>query len=158
MAAPVSAAGRIRMTDAAPDTETRLIRIVAAVVMDDAGQTLLVRKRGTQAFMQPGGKLAQGETPLGALDREIVEELGCSLDIPSCRALGSFRAAAANEPGWTVQAELYAARVAGEIRPAAEIEEAIWIDPDLEARVELAPLTRAHAMPLARDLKAGRGR
>ena len=136
-----------------PVAEARLIRIVAAVVVDGAGQTLLVRKRGTAAFMQPGGKLADGETDVGALEREIVEELGCGLEPASCRALGRFRAPAANEPGWTVEAELFSARLSGEIRLDAEIEEAIWVDPDDEPAVELAPLTRRHALPLARELK-----
>ena len=37
------------------------IRIVAALIRDDAGRVLLVRKRGTDAFMQPGGKRDPGE-------------------------------------------------------------------------------------------------
>jgi 8-oxo-dGTP diphosphatase len=142
------------MTASAPDAEIRLVRIVAAVVMDGAGRTLLVRKRGTAAFMQPGGKPAPGETSLGALEREIVEELGCGLEPASCRTLGRFSAPAANEPGWTVEAELFSARLLGAIRLDAEIEEAIWIDPDSDTGVELAPLTRAYALPLARGLRA----
>ena len=35
-----------------------VIRIVAAVVLDDRHRVLVVRKRGTTAFMQPGGKIA----------------------------------------------------------------------------------------------------
>ena len=139
-------------------TEGRRIRIVAAVVLDDSGRTLLVRKRGTTAFMQPGGKRANDETEVGALEREILEELGCVVDRGSCRPLGRFRAPAANEFGWTVEAELFSARLSGEIRPAAEIEEAIWIDPDCDAGIELAPLTLFHALPLARDLKEQQGR
>ena len=101
---------------------------------------------------------AQGETSLGALEREIVEELGCGLESASCRPLGRFSAPAANEPGWTVEAELFSARLSGEIRLDAEIEEAVWIDPDAEPALELAPLTRRHALPLARDLKLEAGR
>lgn len=135
-----------------------IVRIVAAVVLDDFGRTLLVRKRGTMAFMQPGGKLAEGETAIGALEREIAEELGCELEPASCRPLGCFSAPAANEPGWTVEAELFSARLSGEVRPSAEIEEALWIDPDVELSIPLAPLTRRHALPLARDLKLQAGR
>lgn len=129
------------------------IGIVAAVVLNPAGQTLLVRKRGTAAFMQPGGKRADGETDLVALERELVEELGCGLEPASCRALGSYSAPAANEPGWTVDAELFAVTLAGEVRPSAEIEEAVWVDPDVEPSIDLAPLTRRHVLPLARGLK-----
>lgn len=142
------------MMESAPDAETRLIRIVAAVVLDGSGQTLLVRKRGTAAFMQPGGKPDEGEADFGALEREIAEELGCGLEPASCRRLGRFRAPAANEPSWAVEAVLFSARLSGEIRLDSEIEEALWVDPDGDTGVELAPLTRAYALPLARGLKA----
>ena len=56
-----------------------VIRIVAAVVADERGRLLLVRKRGTTAFMQPGGKLEPGESPVDALAREIREELGVGI-------------------------------------------------------------------------------
>lgn len=133
------------------------ISIVAAIVMNAAGETLLVRKRGTSAFMQPGGKRARGETDVAALERELAEELACGLDPGSCRALGSFSAPAANEPGWTVEAELFAVSSAGDVRPSAEIEEAVWVDPDVEPSCPLAPLTRRHALPLARELKLQAG-
>jgi 8-oxo-dGTP diphosphatase len=136
----------------------KVFGIVAAVILNDAGDTLLVRKRGTTAFMQPGGKPATGETEMGALEREIVEELGCGLEPASCRPLGRFSAPAANEPGWTVEADLFSARLSGEIRLEAEIEEAVWVDPDLDLSLHLAPLTRHHALPLARELKLQAGR
>src|SRR5580700_3230569 len=53
----------------------RLTRIVAALVQDDARRVLLVRKKGTRAFMQPGGKLRESESHLAALERELSEEL-----------------------------------------------------------------------------------
>ncbi len=37
------------------------IEIVAALNRDEAGRVLLIRKRGTSAFMQPGGKRDHGE-------------------------------------------------------------------------------------------------
>jgi 8-oxo-dGTP diphosphatase len=138
--------------------DARWIRIVAAVVLNDAGETLLVRKRGTTAFMQPGGKMDADETEVAALEREIAEELGCTLEPSSCRALGRFTARAANEPGRRVEAALFSARLRGEIRLDAEIVEAVWIDPDDEATLELAPLTRRHALPLARELRGLTGR
>ncbi len=132
----------------------RVLRIVAAVALHSRGATLLVRKRGTAAFMQPGGKLDPGETPLEALEREIREELGCGIERGSCRSLGNFRVAAANEPGFLVEAELFAVELSGEIRAAGEIEEMIWIDPKAKPALILAPLTRQHALPLARALNA----
>ena len=43
------------------------IRIAAALIRNERGEVLLVRKRDTQAFMQPGGKLEPGESAAAAL-------------------------------------------------------------------------------------------
>lgn len=129
-----------------------VIRIAAAVIVDGEGRTLLVRKRGTAAYMQAGGKLGEDEAAIDALRRELREELGCDMSGPPV-ALGRFRAPAANEAGLVVEAELFAVDLAGQVRPAAEIEDAIWHDPDDLDSIVLAPLTRDHVLPLARDLR-----
>jgi 8-oxo-dGTP pyrophosphatase MutT (NUDIX family) len=129
-----------------------VIRIVAAVVADERGHLLLVRKRGTTAFMQPGGKIEPGEEPLAALAREVVEELGTVLDPSSVRALGRHHAVAANEPGHWVDAYIYLVRLDGTPAAAAEIEEMRWVDPSAPGDLELAPLTRDTVFALARDL------
>jgi 8-oxo-dGTP diphosphatase len=128
----------------------RVISVVAALIHDDTGRVLLVRKRGTQAFMQPGGKRDAGESDIGALAREVVEELGCCVDQRTARALGVFDCAAANEPGCRVQAAVYAVNVAGAIRPQAEIDRVVWVDPAALPDLPFAPLTRDHVLPLAR--------
>jgi 8-oxo-dGTP diphosphatase len=127
----------------------KIIGVVAALIRDDAGRMLVVRKRGTEAFMQPGGKRDAGEDDLTALEREISEELGCRMVPGSAQALGQFNSVAANEPGWQVQASVYAIKVDGAIAPQAEIAEALWIDPTAPEAIVLAPLTRDHVLPLA---------
>lgn len=47
------------------------IRIAAAVIADAKGRILLVRKRSSFFFMQPGGKREEGETALETLAREL---------------------------------------------------------------------------------------
>jgi 8-oxo-dGTP diphosphatase len=68
------------------------ISIVAALVRDEAGRVLLVRKRGTTVFMQPGGKRDAGEDDVTALARELDEELGCRLMRDAASRLGVFDA------------------------------------------------------------------
>jgi 8-oxo-dGTP diphosphatase len=129
--------------------DSATIKIVAALIHDETGRVLLVRKRGTRAFMQPGGKRDAGEDDVAALSREIAEELGCGVVPHSIRSLGDFNAVAANEPGFRVQASVYRVEVTGEITPNREIDEAIWIDPAAPPNIHLAPLTRDHVLPLA---------
>src|SRR3712207_9403469 len=100
-----------------------VIDIVTALVRDERGHVLIVRKRGTNHYLQPGGKREPGESDLDALARELCEELGCSIVAGSAQHLGVFEAPAANEPGQRVRAVIYAVRLAGEITCQAEIEE-----------------------------------
>jgi 8-oxo-dGTP pyrophosphatase MutT (NUDIX family) len=132
-----------------------VIRIAAAVILGADGRILLVRKRGTRAFMLAGGKIDAGESALEALHREIGEELGCGIE-GGAEPLGRFSAPAENEPGQIVEADLFAVGLDGEIHLNAEIEDVAWHDPhDLESR-PLAALARMHALPLARALVAAR--
>lgn len=128
------------------------IRIAAALLIGGDGQTLLVRKRGTQAFMQPGGKIDAGEQPVEALARELHEELNVRIDPSLAVYLGRFSAPAANEPGFTVQAELFQVHIDVPVTPAAEIEEVRWIDPAGDGGLHLAPLTRELILPFYRQL------
>jgi 8-oxo-dGTP diphosphatase len=125
------------VTAAGPDN---VIDIVTAVIRDETGRMLVVRKRGTAIFMKPGGKREPGEDDLNALARELNEEIGCRLT--SASLLGAFEATAANEPGFTVRSATYLATVEGDIEARAEIEELAWIDPAGPGDIVLAPLMR----------------
>ncbi|MCG8293465.1 MULTISPECIES: NUDIX hydrolase [Pseudomonas] len=129
----------------------KTIRIAAALLIDPQGRTLLVRKRGTQAFMQPGGKIDAGELPAQALVRELHEELGLRVDPDQAVHLGRFSAPAANEPGFVVQAELFRVDSAEAVAPAAEIEEVLWLAANQAPDLNLAPLTRDLILPLWRE-------
>jgi len=105
------------------------IRIAAAIIRDEAGRFLLVRKRGSEIFFQPGGKIDAGEAPEIALIREIEEELGIQIYTSQLRYAAKMSAPAANELGATVEAELFHLALKQGQVPAAssEIEELIWV-------------------------------
>lgn len=125
------------------------IHIAAALILDPAGRTLLVRKHGTVAFQQPGGKLELGETAAQAVIRELAEEIGLFADPASLLPMGRFSAPAANEPGQRVVADVFVLRLdsGADITPAAEIAEARWIDPAAPGAICLAPLTGDEILP-----------
>lgn len=127
------------------------IVVVAAVVVDARGRALVVRKRGTTAFMQPGGKIDAGESAPDAVIREVAEELGVTVSAAEVTAWGRYVVEAANEPGHLVDAQLFAVTLREEPRAAAEIEEIRWLDPAATHEVELAPLTRDVVFALLRQ-------
>ncbi|MBW9066608.1 NUDIX hydrolase [Agrobacterium pusense] len=128
----------------------REILIAAAILLNEKRQMLVVRKRGTTQFMQPGGKIDPGETPEQALHRELAEEIGLTLPENAARYEGIFREEAANEPGADVVAHAFTARLHSEVTPQAEIEEVLWLDLDRNPGVTIARLTETQMLPLAR--------
>ena len=68
---------------------------------------LLVRKGGTEWYMQASGKIEEGESAVRALRRELDEEIGLVLADDDALHLGRFSAPAANEPGFIVEAEIF---------------------------------------------------
>ncbi len=133
---------------APPPKRQTVLRVAAAIITDATGRTLLVRKRGTTAFMQAGGKIEPGESALQALTRELREEVGLDVDLDTTEYLGSFRAEAANEPDTVIRAEVFAMSIDRIVVPSEEIEQVIWIETDEPFGIELAPLTRDTVLPL----------
>ena len=142
----------------ADETPPRRIHVSAAVIHDGDGRLLVVRKSGTTAFMQPGGKPEPGETPSETLSRELAEELGIRIDPDELRALGSFTAAAANEPGFVVVADVFAADI-GSQSPVvgAEIAELRWVTRADADRFEIAPLASEYFLPDGPTRASSRG-
>nr|WP_197079620.1 MULTISPECIES: NUDIX domain-containing protein [unclassified Pantoea] len=127
----------------------KVIRIAAAIMIDAEGRMLLVRKRDTRYFMQPGGKIESTERPVAALIRELTEELQISVTEQDTQYVGQFTDTAANEPGHTLIAEIFTVLApTSTITPAAEIEEITWFHPSDDASLPLAPLTGQQILPL----------
>mgnify|MGYP001807538918 CR=1 FL=1 len=133
---------------APPPKRQTVLRVAAAIITDAAGRTLLVRKTGTSAFMQAGGKIEPGESALDALVRELREEVGRAVPLDATEYLGSVRAEAANEPDTVIRAEVFAMATDRIIVPGNEIEQVVWIETDEPFGIELAPLTRDTVLPL----------
>lgn len=125
------------------------LHIATACFVRDQQALLVVRKRGTRAWMLPGGKLDAGETAEAALVRELHEELQIAVSTDQLRLLGQFEAPAANEPDTRVQARVFTVDVrhAAGLQMAAEIEAVQWLRIDRPVPLDVAPLLRAHIIP-----------
>ena len=128
----------------------------AVLLRDGDGRILLVRKRGTRRFMQPGGKLEPGEDFRTAAAREVNEELGLSVIPGDLTDIGRWYGPAANEANTFIDAGLFALTLPGPCgtgnavapRAAAEIEETLWLTPaEAFARNDISPLLRDHVLP-----------
>jgi 8-oxo-dGTP diphosphatase len=134
---------------------SNFLRIAAALIDDDCRRVFLVRKRGTAAFMQAGGKIDDGESPLEALVRELTEELHFTPSEKEAKFLGTFSCAAANEPDHLLEAHLFHVRAVNrQFSAAAELEEAVWVSVETAHEMRLAPLTREYVLPIAKALRS----
>jgi 8-oxo-dGTP pyrophosphatase MutT (NUDIX family) len=138
-----------------PDDRTTPVETVAAVIRDDAGRVLLLRKRGTAVFIQPGGKREPGEDSLATLARELREELGVAVVDGSAVRLGLFEDDAVHEPGRRVRGEAFLVEVAGTPRAGAEIADLAWVDPRAPGDRPIAPLSARHVLPAVAALDRG---
>ncbi len=136
-------------------TTTQIV-VAAALIQNATGELLLVRKRGTDCFMLPGGKIEPGEMPVQTLARELREELGTTRRPLEARYIGIFTAAAANEAGLEVVAHLLAVDLDADVNPGAEIEDAIWVDVFKAHSFPLAPLVTEAVLPLIRKIRGSR--
>ncbi len=153
-------------TSSAPSTSPTVLTIAGVCFVRSGGgaagsgsggaELLTVRKRGTERFMLPGGKLDPGETAEVAAVREVSEEIGVDLTTADLHLLGRFDEEAANEADTRVAATVYTAPLPGRPEVAREIEALRW-QPVAATPADVAPLLARHVLPALRDRHLGSG-
>ncbi len=121
-----------------------VITVAAGIVLNEAQQLLVVRKKGTSCFMQVGGKLEPNEAPEVTIVREIQEEICCNAEVQ--QFIGRFETQTANEPDHQLISYVYLVSLDQQPKIEAEIAEMQWIDLDEQA-LPLAPLTTEVVIP-----------
>src|SRR5690625_7318063 len=116
-----------------------ILNLAVALLYNDAGEVLLVRKDHSKHYMLAGGKIESLESPIAALTRELYEELSVSVPAYLPHLVGQFLAPASNEKGYTVQAHLYTLYLSCPIKLGDEIKLSHWFYPDEFMTLCLAP-------------------
>lgn len=129
----------IGVVDHSDTPAVRVISVSAVLLTRRDGAVVTVRKTGTDRFMLPGGKWEAGESPLGCAIREVGEELGVTLAPGALTPLGRFYTATANEPGFRLVSEVFAAELDRRPHPRAEIAEVRMVGPTEMARLAVLP-------------------
>jgi 8-oxo-dGTP diphosphatase len=92
------------------------------------GRVLSARSKGKDVYYLPGGKRDPGETDIDTLSREVQEELSVRIKPETASHFGTFEAQAHDKPeGVRVKMTCYLADFEGELRPASEIAELVWL-------------------------------
>jgi 8-oxo-dGTP diphosphatase len=121
---------------------THVIGCVGAVIKDETGRLLLIRRGhepGKGLWSIPGGRIEPGESDELALVREVREETG--LDVTAGRLIGAVRRPAGmlSTPGAVLDIRDYAAVVTGgTLIPGDDADDAVWAD---AADLHRLPLT-----------------
>ena len=116
-----------------------MIPCVGAVIKDEAGRLLLIRRGhepGMGLWSIPGGRIEPGESDEAALVREVREETG--LVVTAGRLIGAVRRPA-GASGAVLDIRDYAADVTGgTLIPGDDADDATWASP---ADLDSMPLT-----------------
>ncbi len=127
-----------------------ILKVGLAVISE--GRILLVRKRGGNHLILPGGKPEGTEEDIETLEREICEELGCCIERESLSYSGCFSDRAAGLDETLVSVRLYVGVLTGTPQPRAEIEALDWHPIQDWDNPLLAPSLRNSILPsLARS-------
>jgi len=93
------------------------------------GRILMIRKEGRGNYYIPGGKRYPGESDAKTLHRAIREQLSVEIEIESLFFIGIFEAQADGyKPGILVRMTCNTASYQGELLPAGNIAEMVWLN------------------------------
>lgn len=125
---------------------TSLVVAVTAVVLDDAGRLLLIRRTDNGLYSIPGGAQEIGETPTDAVRREVKEETGIDIDVTGLVGVFSDpRHVIAYDDGEVRQEFSVCVRarpIGGHPRRSDESSDVLWAEPTLLSSLPMHPSIR----------------
>lgn len=115
-----------------------IVVAVTAVVQDESGRLLLIRRTDNDLYAIPGGALELGETLTQTVQREVKEETGIAVEVTGLIGIYSDPDHVIEFTDGEVRQEFSicfrAEPTGGELRTSNESKEVLWRDPaDLDA-------------------------
>ncbi|MCP2164424.1 NUDIX hydrolase [Goodfellowiella coeruleoviolacea] len=125
---------------------TTIRTAVSAVVRDQAGRVLMIRRTDNNRYAIPGGGMEPGETVTGAVVREVGEETGINVEVTGFIGIYSNPRHVIEFSDGEVRQEFslcFAARpIGGQVRTSDESSEVDWVEPDQLAELDIHPSIR----------------
>lgn len=119
---------------------------VSAIVRDEAGHLLMIRRTDNDKYALPGGGQDIGETLSQAVVREVEEETGVQVEVTGLVGLYSNPSHVIEYDDGEVRQEFsicfHAKYVGGELRTSSESKEVKWIAPARLQELEIHPSIR----------------
>jgi 8-oxo-dGTP diphosphatase len=107
---------------------TRTVMVVGAAIIDEEGRCLVARRAAHKSaplqWELPGGQVEAGESPQAALQREIMEELGLTIEVGPWLGRGEATYDAAH-----VVLDVYAAQARAGALCLKDHDQALWVHP-----------------------------
>jgi ADP-ribose pyrophosphatase YjhB (NUDIX family) len=123
-----------------------IVVAVTAVVLDEFGRLLLIRRSDNDLYAIPGGALELGETLTQAVRREVMEETGIAVEVAGLVGVYSDPAHVIEFSDGEVRQEFSvcfrADPVGGELRTSSESTEVLWVAPAGLDELEIHPSIR----------------
>lgn len=119
----------------------------AGIIIEDK-KLLFTRAEGMEIFIDPGGKIEDGETAKQALVRELKEELSIDVNENDLELFGEYVAEAANHKGRTVHMQAFVVKkYRGEIKASSEIEELRWLTSEVPSDIKVGSIFGGEVLP-----------
>jgi 8-oxo-dGTP pyrophosphatase MutT (NUDIX family) len=120
----------------------------AALIFNEKNEVLFVRKYNKSIWINVGGRVEEGETPVECLQRELMEELNSRIltnPLPT-KLLETPVTPALDDPNKTVKIIWYKITLLDNPVASSEVEEIKWINP-ANPSVELSPQIKEYLLP-----------
>ncbi len=127
------------------------IHKIGGIILKDK-KLLVTRSKGKDVFVAPGGKVEKNETAEEALTRELKEEISIEIKKDTLKEFGTFYAPAAGKEDSMLRMDVIIVKDwEGEIAPASEIEEIIWIDSNYPKDIKIGSIFEHEVIPRLKE-------